>query len=221
MRLHIHRPAAPHRTPAAERAAERSVAELHLGSDHPLVRSLSKSEIAYRQLVTVTAVQVAGVVWFLGDWPSGLSLAIGAGVAQATLGSRAAALGWFRRDLCREVIADGGAALPLPCIERTCRRLLDPRALERLASSVDELVLSARCPGAPPLLSYPLADGRVIRAVTSELRQVAALLRGVPAVRGVALVEWLLTSPATPLYGTDVELLRQELGRARYLLRPE
>lgn len=28
----------------------------------------------------------------------------------------------------------------------------------------------------------------------------------------------LITSPATPLYGTEVEPLRQELRRARYLL---
>jgi hypothetical protein len=34
----------------------------------------------------------------------------------------------------------------------------------------------------------------------------------------VALVEWILTSAATPLYGQSIEPLRQELGRARYLL---
>jgi hypothetical protein len=34
----------------------------------------------------------------------------------------------------------------------------------------------------------------------------------------VALVEWLIGSPVTPLYGTEVEPLRQQLGRARYLL---
>ena len=37
-------------------------------------------------------------------------------------------------------------------------------------------------------------------------------------IGGVALVEWLLTSAATPLYGSEVEPLRQELRRAVYLL---
>jgi hypothetical protein len=81
------------------------------------------------------------------------------------------------------------------------------------------MVETAARPQARPGAPQPLADVRVIRAVASELREVAGLLRGGrPAVEGVALVEWLLTSPATPLYGTEVELLRQELRRARYLL---
>jgi hypothetical protein len=63
-----------------------------------------------------------------------------------------------------------------------------------------------------------LADARVIRATAPELREVAGLLRAGPPAQGVALVEWLLTSPATPLYGAEVDPLRQELGRARYLL---
>ena len=58
----------------------------------------------------------------------------------------------------------------------------------------------------------------MIREAAPELRHVADLLRAGPAVRGVALVEWLLTSAATPLYGSEVEPLRQELWRAVYLL---
>ena len=70
-----------------------------------------------------------------------------------------------------------------------------------------------------PLGTGPLFSVGVIRAVAPELRQVATLLHGEDVrVRGVAAVEWLLTSPATPLYGFRVEPLRQELGRARYLL---
>jgi len=67
----------------------------------------------------------------------------------------------------------------------------------------------------------PLPDSRLIRAAAPELRQVALLLRDSPDVRGVALVEWLLSSPATPLYGFKLEPLRQELWRARYLLAQE
>ena len=52
-----------------------------------------------------------------------------------------------------------------------------------------------------------------------ELRRIATLLRGDgTSLQGVAAVELLLTGAATPLYGPDVEPLRQELRRASYLL---
>jgi hypothetical protein len=125
-----------------------------LGAGHPLVQSLSRSETACQQLVPVTAAGAPGVVWYVGDWSFGLSLAMAAAVQS---GSRSQ-------------------------------------------------------------LIHPLADRRLIRAVAPDLREAASLLRGDPAVHGVALVEWLLTSPATPLYGSEVEPLRAELRRARYLI---
>jgi hypothetical protein len=218
MRPHLPRPAASHPSVVSGAETERSLAEIWLGAGHPLVRSLSRSETACRHLVTATAAGAAGAVWFFGGWPFGLSLAIAAAVAQGVLAFRIVLLRHGRRDLCLELIAHGGARLPLPCVERLCRDLLDRRALERLASSIDDLVRAAVRPGPRPVLIQPLADRRVIRAVAADLRRVASLLRAHPAVEGVALVEWLLTSPATPLYGTEVEPLREQLGRARYLM---
>ena len=187
-----------------------------MGARHPLVILLGRSEVAFQQLVWVTAVQVAGLVHFGGGWAFGLSLAIAAAVVQVGLGCRVAALKAARRDVCLDLIVAGHGALPLPCIERMRRRLLERRTRERLARSVDEMVATAARPrpGAPP----PLAPSRVIRAIASELGEVARLLRADPAARGVALVEVLLTSAASPLYGREVEPLRQELRRARYLL---
>jgi hypothetical protein len=189
-----------------------------LGAGHPLVQSLSRSETACRQLVTVTAAGAAGGVWYVGDWSFGLSLAIGAAIVQAWLACRLTVLRFGRRDLCLELVLRGGERLPLACVERLRRDLLDRRALGRLASSIDELVRAAGASGSRPQLIHPLADRRVIRAVTPDLREVASLLRGDPAVQGVALVAWLLTSPATPLYGPELEPLRAELRRARYLM---
>jgi hypothetical protein len=54
-----------------------------LGAGHPLVQLLSRSETACQQLVTVTAAEAAGVVWYVGYWSFGLSLAIGAAVVPA------------------------------------------------------------------------------------------------------------------------------------------
>lgn len=182
------------------------------------MRSLSRSETACQQLVTATAAGAAGVVWYVGDWSFGLSLAIGAAVAQAVIACRIAVLRCGRRDLCLELLVGGGERLPLACVERLRRDLLDRRALGRLASSIDELVRAAGESGSRSRLIHPLADRRVLRAVAPDLRGVASLLRGAPAVQGVALVEWLLTSPATPLYGSELEPLRTELRRARYLM---
>jgi hypothetical protein len=149
-----------------------------------------------------------------------LSLVIAAAVVQLALLSVLAALWLRRRELCLELIIAGRTSVPLACIGRVRRRLLDPHTLEELAKSLDEMVELAAAlrrprPGAP----RPLCDVRVIRAVAPELSQIASLLRGArPSVRGVALVAWLLTSSLTPLYGPSIEPLRQELGRARYLL---
>jgi hypothetical protein len=46
---------------------------------------------------------------------------------------------------------------------------------------------------------------------------VALLLRASSDVRGVTLVEWLLSSPATPLDGFELEPLRWELWRPEAL----
>jgi hypothetical protein len=145
-------------------------------------------------------------------------LVMAAGVAQAALLCRIAVLRSVRRGLYLELIVAGGAALPLPSVGRLCRQLLDGRTLERLASSIEEMIEVATRPSATPGAPRPLADARVIRSTAPKLRHVASLLRNRPAVRGVALVEWLMTSPVTPLYGTEIEPLRRELGRALYLL---
>jgi hypothetical protein len=220
MRPHLPRPADSHQAVASGAAAERSLAEMWLGAGHPLVQSLSRSETACRQLVTVTAAGAAGVVWYVGDWSFGLSLAMTAAVVQVGLACRLAVLGHGRRDLCLGLIVHGCERVPVPCIERLRLDLVDRRARERLASSIDELVCAAVPCGSRSQLIRPLADRRVIRAVAPELREVASLLRGDPAVQGVALVEWLLTSPATPLYGSELEPLRAQLRRARYLMSP-
>jgi hypothetical protein len=212
--------AAHYGTAAAGQAGEdRTMAEALLGASHPLVGLLRQYNTAFEQLVSVTALQAAGVVFLAGDLRFGLSLAIAGVVVQAGLGCRLAALRACRRELCLELIVGGRQALPLSCIDRERRRLLDPRTSEQFATSVDEMleIAARRLPGHPA--ARPFFCVRVVRRVAPELRQIASLLRGdAPCVRGVAAVEWLLTSSASPLYGVQVESLRQELGRACYLL---
>lgn len=200
---------------------ERSIAELWLGAGHPLAGVLRRAETVFAQLVSVTAVQAAGVVLLFGNQRFGLSLAIAGVVVQLGLVCRLAALRARRREVCLELIVAGRERLPLACMAREWRRLLNPRTVEQFAGSVDGILkVAAQRPALHPA-ARPFFYIRVVRRVAPELRQVASLLRGGrPCVRGVAAVEWLLTSAESPLYGVDVESLRQELGRARYLLGP-
>ena len=62
-------------------------------------------------------------------------------------------------------------------------------------------------------------DIEVLHEVEPEVRRLAEQLRGEPSgARAVALVERLLTSGMSPLYGRDAEVLREELRRLQYLL---
>jgi hypothetical protein len=200
-------------------ASERSIAELWLGAGHPLVDVLRQAETVFAQLVSVTAVQAAGVVFLFANLRFGLSLAIAGVVVQLGLVCRLAALRARRREVCLELIVAGRQRLPVACVAREARRLLNPGTVERLAGSVEEILkVAAQRPPLHPA-ARPIFYIGDVRGVAPELRQVASLLRGGrPCVRGVAAVEWLLTSSESPLYGVDVGSSRQELGRVRYLL---
>jgi hypothetical protein len=222
MRSHFHPPlpARRRRRSVGRGGANCSLAEVWLGPSHPLVGVLRRFDTALEQLVSVTAVQASGLVLLSGALKFGLSLALAGVVVQLGLGCRLAALRARRQELCLGLIVAGRQALPLACVDRERRRLLDPRTWERPATSIDEIleIAAGQLPLHPAV--RPIFHVRVIRQVGPELRQVASLLRGgAPCVRGVAAVEWLLTSPASPLYGVEVEQLRQELGRVRSLLR--
>ena len=221
MRLRHHRPSPAHRGAGAlsQTDSELSSAEALLGAGHPLVAVLRQFEPAYEQLIAVTAAQAAGVVFLLGHHEFGVSLALAAAVLQLALGCWLALLRMSRREACLELIVEGHRGLRLACFEQERRRLIDPRKARQLARSIEEVVRTAGHPVPRAARARPLFDVRVIRPVAPELRQIAALLRGDrPSLQGVAAVERLLTGPSTPFYGSEVEPLRHELRRVRYLL---
>ena len=68
-------------------------------------------------------------------------------------------------------------------------------------------------------LGRPLYSTRLIRAVAPDLAEIARLVRsGDPGLRGVATTQRLLCDGTSALYGHDVDVLRQELHRIRFLL---
>jgi hypothetical protein len=194
-------------------------AEAALGGAHPLVGLLHRIEEVITQLVAVTALQGAGIVFASGGSDFGLAVAAGSAVGQIVCGCRVWAFRARRRELCLELIVAGREALPLACVQTEASHLRDRRTSLQLAASVEEILAPASRSLGPHPRDVPLFDVRVIRKVAPELRDVVSQLRdAAPGVRGVAEVELLLTSAGTPLYGAEVEPLRQELGRARYLL---
>lgn len=220
MRLHFHQPNAAHRAARAlaQGGSERASAEALLGANHPLVALLRRFDTAFEQVVAVTAVQAVVLVFAFGNYGFGLWLAAAAVAVQIALGCRLALLRVSRREVCVDLFV-GGTGLRLPYVERARRRLLDPRQAGQLARSIEEIVATAARPIPRAAAARPLFDVRVIRPVVPELREIAAPLRGgCPSLQGVAVVDRLMTGAATPLYGREVEPLRHELRRARYLL---
>jgi hypothetical protein len=180
---------------------------------------LGRLETVVEQLLVVAVVHSLALVLWWDGVPLGAPSALAAPVVEIVLGCRLAALLQSRRDLCLGVIVGGGERLPLAAVAQERRRLSSGRHQAGLARAVEDLAHAAERLGAQPLSARPLVDLRAARLVAPQLYELARLLRGETcSLRGVALIEQLLSAPASVLYGSDPELLRRELGRASHLL---
>ena len=201
---------ANHGDPADDVAA----AVEQLGERHALVRLLRASRVVAEGMLSVAGVAAGGVLEI------GLPLVVAAVIVELGLCARWLSIRSSLRSVCLELISRGEERLDLTPLLRAQGRLDSARHRARLARSIVEAVRildqrPARVPAARPLFSL-----RVVRPVAPDLREVSALLlRGGGGPRGVAVVERLLTSATSPLYGGEVGPLRDELRRARFLLQ--
>lgn len=198
--------------------ADSALAPTMLGAAHPLVAVLHATQQAKDGLLALAFVELADVVLLVRGIPLAVPLVLSAALVQIALVMRLAAIGVHRRDVCRELIVEGREGLPLAAIEREVRRFRARRRLQ-IARSIEELadLGDRRRPQVGP--GPPIWDVRVLATVAPQLREVAGLLESdAPAVRGVAMVDWLISDGQSPLYGRSVAALRDELWRARYLL---
>lgn len=213
------RDSAPRATSLAGLARDRAAAEARLGVTHPLIGLLASLQTSAEQLWAVAAVALIGSTVLLAGARSTLALLIGAGAAEILLVARWATRRVAVRDVCLDLIIEGVCDSDVRVLEGERRRLAEPRHRARLARSITQLVEAAERPPARPH-ARPVFSVRVVRSVEPELRAIAErLLAEAPAMQGVALIERLLHNGASPLYGWEVEPLRRELGRARYLLQ--
>jgi hypothetical protein len=212
-RLHPQGPVAPHRGRAGRSA------EALLGVGHPLVAVLYACGETIEGIAAVAAVQLGALALWWVNASYGRALTLGAGVVQVALGLRWASLLVQRRELCVELVIAGREHLPLAAVARERRRLASPRRQARLATCLENLADVATRTPCRGERQRPIYSWRVLAAAEPQLRGVAARLRADGAeLRGVAVLDRLVTSGASPLYGERVGPLRDELARGSYLL---
>jgi hypothetical protein len=211
--LHPQGPVAPHRTGAGRSA------EALLGAGHPLVAVLYACGDTVEGITAVAAVQLGALALWWANASYGRALTLGAGVVQVALGLRWASLREQRSELCLELVIAGRERLPLAVVARERQRLDDPRRQAQLATSLEQLAAIAVQRRRPRERQRPIYNPCVLAAVEPQLRDVAARLRdGGVDLRGVALLDRLVTSGSSPLYGEETGPLRNELARGRCLL---
>jgi hypothetical protein len=126
------------------------------------------------------------------------------------------------REQARESIIAGRDERQVAAVVREHRRLLQPRLRVSLANAIEDLVQLAERWHSLLRPYRPVSDPRLVRAQSCELRTVAQLPRARPASAvAVALVERLLTSGGSPLYGDDLASLQAELARILRHLQAE
>ena len=191
-----------------------------LGSDHPLARATESLESVIRQLLAVAAVLVGSIIDLIAGRAWAVTLAASATIVLMGLAAIVAACKQSQRERALRLILDGRESVPVAAVQRQRQRLLDPRTRASLARNLADMIdQSSTRPGLSACRICPLFDRAVIRAVADDLRAVIQLLGpDHTPVRGVAAAEHLLTDIFSPLYGNQVEPLRQELHRVSHLL---
>lgn len=191
-----------------------------LGSDHPLARATEALDGVVRQWLAVAAVLVGSIIDLAVGRAWAATLAASATVVLLGLAAIAAACRQSQRDCALALILAGRGSVPVAVVQRQRRRLVDSRTRTTLARNLAVMIDQASTRrGLSACKIRPLFDRAVIRAVADDLRAVIRLLRSEQApARGVALVEHLLTDGFSPLYGNQVESLREELHRIGHQL---
>jgi hypothetical protein len=190
-----------------------------LGVGHPLVRDLERLALVRRQSLVVAVVFVGGVAGLYEGSPAAAALIAAAVATQLLLAGRAVVVRESRRTHVLELISEGHSALPIPAVEQMCRRLRDARHRRRLARSVEAFVNSEIGRFDVVTMPWRFMRSAEIATIRNELIAIAVLLRDDGAgLAGIAMIERLLGDGTSSLHGDDLEVLREDLRRTRFLL---
>jgi hypothetical protein len=201
-------------------AADKHAAESVLGRDHRLTRAVS-----YQHTLALQSA-VAGLAVLAGG--AGLALDLGVATLIVVAGAVVAVffvLAWavtrhVTRERAQDLIAAGDDSVVVSVLARERQRLSSRKERERLANSLEGLHRDAlRWHEILPRFRPP--HGVVqLRHAGPELEGLTrALRRDRVRVQGVALTARFLSNAyQSPLYGNELEPLRAELNRIRYLV---
>ena len=190
-----------------------------LGPGHPLAHATHRFRSACLHLLYGVAL-VAAIAVFAHGRTRVVELTA-ATVMCSLLGGLVLAAWCARRRCVLQVIIAGGEDLPLAELEPVRRRLSDPHRRRQLAASLERCLVAARQWQRTPPYLRPPANVRLLLPLQDDVHEIECLLRAetLPRVRGVALCEQLLTDGVTsPLFRSDSDALRRELGRIRFAL---
>src|SRR5262245_1335679 len=197
-----------------------STAKHLLGPEHPLVAVIDRRGSTLQGIAAIAAVQLGALPLWWSNESYAIALGIGVAVVQIVLVLRWAVLDARGRELCLDLVIAGRGSMPLDVLRRVRRRLASPRQQRGLATTLDKLAAAAT-DRRRYVRAGALRNRRVMTTVESQIRGIVARLRaGNADVRGVAVLQRLITHGTSPLYGNESEPLRDELARARYLLEP-
>jgi hypothetical protein len=190
-----------------------------LGTHHPLVCDLERLDVARNQFMVVAGMLAAGVAMLVPHSAPGISLIVAAAIVELVIACRIAVLLESRRLHVLDLIAEGRSELPIPIVARTCAQLRAPRHRQQLVRSI-EILLDPRSRQFDPVVTpWQFARSELVRGVRRELNEISLLMRGPDApVQGIALIERLLTDGTSCLHRDDSQVLREQLGRVRFLL---
>jgi hypothetical protein len=186
-----------------------------LGPDHPIVQATEAVRYTGRQWLHVAAVLTGGAIARLEGHAWALSLTCAAATVLAILSVLLGAHHRCERDCAIAVILDGGERVAIGAVQRERRRLLSDRTRHGLARTIERILRQARDRRLLRFTPIPF-DAVVVTTVADELVDVVARLKspGVSA-REVALADRLIRYALSPLYGRDVDALREQLRRLR------
>jgi hypothetical protein len=194
-------------------------ARVLLGGDHPLVHALHRTSFAHERSYVVSALLAGSAVAWLEGVHGALGVLLASAVVQIALACDVAVLVRRRRECARDLIIEGRGELPLEAVQRERRRLEDPAHRADLAHGLEAIREIAAHPASWPPAARPLFRVGVVAAVDRELAEVAVRLREERVgVRGVAMLERLITDGTSPLYGDRTRPLCEELHRISFLL---
>ena len=206
------------RRPSLIGARERRVAVSRPGTDllpdHPLLRASEAVAYTARQCIHAAAVLTGSVIALIESDHWAMPLAYSAASVLIVLTGLLFAHVQRERDCAIVLILEGRETLAIAAVQRQRKRLLAARTRERI---IDEFVgaIHEVCRRSPSFsLTPPRFERAVVAAVTDELQDVICLLGdGGCSARAIASAERLVEQATSPLYGRDVNTLRDELRR--------